>query len=103
MNPQRTPTRYLPNYIKNEHEGKLERRCQLATEKFKSDTNLQEKRSEKYQERFLKIDAEIITYLTGHFEKLKFVMHSSENGRLIAPLNKKINKNFQKKGRPFSQ
>ena len=69
MNPQRIPTRYLPSYIKNEHEGKLERRCQLATEKFKSEINLQEKRSEKYQERFLKIDAEMITYLTGHFEK----------------------------------
>ena len=69
MNPQQIPTRYLPSYIKNEHEGKLERRCQLATEKFKSEINLQEKRSEKYQERFLKIDAEMITYLTGHFEK----------------------------------
>ena len=46
-------------------------RRQLAIEKFKSEINLEKKRSEKYQERFMKINAEMITYLTRHFENNK--------------------------------
>ena len=62
------PRKFLPRCIKNENEEELEIRRQLATEKFKSEINLQKKRCEKYQQRFMKIDAEMITYLTGHFE-----------------------------------
>ena len=69
MDPLRMPRKFLRTFIKNENKEELEIRRQLAIEKFKSEINLQEKRSEKYQERFLKIDAEMITYLTGHFEK----------------------------------
>ena len=46
-------------------------RRQLAIEKFKSEINLERKRSEKYQERFMKINAEMITHLKGHFENNK--------------------------------
>ena len=68
MDLPRMPRKFLPRFIRNENEEELEIRCQLAVEKFKSEVNLQKKRSEKYQERFMKIDVEMITYLTGHFE-----------------------------------
>ena len=68
MDPPRMPRKFLPRFIKNENEEEPETRHQLATEKFKSEIILQKKRSEKYQENFMKIDAEMITYLTRHFE-----------------------------------
>ena len=61
------PRRFRPRFIKNENEEELERKHQLAIKKFKIEINLQKKRSEKYQEGFMKIDAEVITYLTGQF------------------------------------
>ena len=72
--------KYLPRFIKNENKEDYEIRCQLAIEKFKSEINLQKKRSEKYQECFMKTDADMITHLMGHFKK---------NGRLTAPKIKK--------------
>ena len=72
MDPPRMPRKFLPRFIENENEEKLKIRRQLAIEKFKSQINLQKKRTEKYQERFMKIDAEMITYVFtfshGHFE-----------------------------------
>ena len=68
MDPPLTPRKFVPRFIKNENEEELEIRRQLAIEKFKSEINLQKNPSEKYQERFMKIDAEMITYLTGYFE-----------------------------------
>ena len=68
MDPPRMPRKFLPKFIENENEEELEIRRQLAIEKFKSEIHLQKKHSEKYQERFMKIEAEMMTYLTGHFE-----------------------------------
>ena len=62
------PRKFLPRFIKNENKEELKIRRQLDIEKFKSEINLQKKCSKKYQERFMKTDAEMITYLTGHFE-----------------------------------
>ena len=62
------PRKFLPSFIQNENEEELKTRHQLAIEKFESEINLQKKRSEKYQECFMKIDAEMKTYLMGHFE-----------------------------------
>ena len=39
----------LPRFIKNEHDEELEIRQHLVTEVFKSEINLQTKRSEKYK------------------------------------------------------
>ena len=51
------PRKFLPRLIKNENQVELEIRRQLAIEKFKSEINIQKKRSEKYQERFMKTDS----------------------------------------------
>ena len=55
------PRKFLPRFIKNENKEELKIRPQLDIEKFKSEINLQKKRSKKYQERFMKTDAEMIT------------------------------------------
>ena len=68
MDPPQMPRKYIPRIIKNENEEELKIRRQYAIEKFKSEINQQKKPSEKYQERFMKIDAVVITYLMGHFE-----------------------------------
>ena len=57
MDPPRMPRKFLPRLIKNENQVELEIRRQLAIEKFKSEINIQKKRSEKYQERFMKTDS----------------------------------------------
>ena len=93
MDPLRMPRKFLRTFIKNENKEELEIRRQLAIEKFKSEINLQEKRSEKYQERFMKIDAEMITYLTGHFE----------NNEVCDALIKEWESDFTKEGRVFPQ
>ena len=67
MEPPRMPRKSLPRLIKKENEDKLEIKHQLVAEKFKSEINLQQKRAEKYQGRFLKIQAEMLTYLTKKF------------------------------------
>ena len=87
------PRKFLRTFIKNENKEELEIRRQLAIEKFKSEINLQEKRSEKYQERFIKIDAEMITHLTGHFE----------NNEVCDALIKEWESDFTKEGRLFPQ
>ena len=93
MDPLRMPRKFLRTFIKNENKEELEIRRQLAIEKFKSEINLQEKRSEKYQERFIKIDAEMITHLTGHFE----------NNEVCDALIKEWESDFTKEGRLFPQ
>ena len=93
MDPPRMPRKFLRTFIKNENKEELEIRRQLAVEKFKIEINLQEKRSEKYQERFMKIDAEMITYLTGHFE----------NNEVCDALIKEWESDFTKEGRLFPQ
>ena len=93
MDPLRMPRKFLRTFIKNENKEELAIRRQLAIEKFKSEINLQEKRSEKYQERFIKIDAEMITHLTGHFE----------NNEVCDALIKEWESDFTKEGRLFPQ
>ena len=61
MDPPQMPRKFLPRFIKNENKEELKIRRQLDIEKFKSEINLQKKRSKKYQERFMKTDAEMIT------------------------------------------
>ena len=68
IDPPQLPIKVLPRFIKNEKEEEFEIRRQLPIEKFRSEINLQKKWSEKYQECFMKIDTEMIMYLTGHFK-----------------------------------
>ena len=78
-------------------------RCQLASEKFKSEINLTKKRSEKYQKHFMKIDAEIIPYLTGLFENTEVCDAGIKKWEEEHQEQRKINKRIQQKGRIFPE
>lgn len=59
--------KFLSSFIKKENEDELEIRHQLIVEKFKSEIYLLQKRAQRYQQCFLKTDAEMLTYLTKNF------------------------------------
>ena len=67
MEPPQMPRKFLPRVIPNEPEDELQIRRDLAVEKFKNEINMQKKRMEKYQEKFSKLDAEMVTHITTKY------------------------------------
>ena len=67
-NPPQMPWRVLPRMIKNETKEGTEIQTLLSVEKIKSETHLQDLRSEKYKIRLNNVDANIIAYFTANCE-----------------------------------
>ena len=67
-NPPQMPRKSLPRMIENETKEETEIRTLLSVEKFKSEIQLQDLRSEKYEVRLTNVDANMITYFTANYE-----------------------------------
>ena len=69
QDPPKMPRKFLPKMIVNEPEEELEIRKHLSIEKFKAEINLQRIRAEKYKERYLKIDEDMIGKINAIFKE----------------------------------
>ena len=68
-NPPKMPRKFLPKVIEGEDPEETDIRKQLSVEKFKAEIALLKSRSQKYEKRFLKLDTEMVVYLTESFDE----------------------------------
>ena len=69
QDPPKMPRKFLPKIIVNEPVDELEIRKLLSIQKFKAEINLQRIRAEKYKERYLKIDEDMIGKINATFKE----------------------------------
>ena len=68
MDPPRLPRKFLPKFIENEDPDETFLRQQMAKKKFETEIELLKLRSQKYEEKFLKIDLEMKSHFTNEYE-----------------------------------
>ena len=67
QNPPKMPRKFLPKAIENECEEETKIRQSIALEGFKAEIRLLEVRSRNYEQRFTKIDSDMIQYFTEKY------------------------------------